>query len=144
LVGVALGLTAVFVVALQLNPYHPDGTPRRMGTHQAWPMSMPPCNFKVVTGLPCPACGMTTSFALLVRGDIVNSLRANAVGTLIAIWGLLAIPWCLLSFALRRPLFLVSLEKAVNWLVLGFLGLMMLRWGIVLLIAYVSGARFES
>ena len=31
---------------------------------------MPPCNFVLMTGKPCPSCGMTTSFALLVRGDI--------------------------------------------------------------------------
>jgi len=144
LVGVALGLTAIFVVAWQLNPYHPDGTPRRMETHREPPLNMPPCNFKAATGMPCPACGMTTSFALLVRGDVLNSLRANAVGTLLAVVGLLAIPWCLISFALRRPLLLVSIEKAMSILVLGFLGMMLLRWGIVLLIAWATGSSFES
>ena len=35
-----------------------------MGTHQQ--LGLPPCNFVTLTGYPCPACGMTTSFALLV------------------------------------------------------------------------------
>jgi hypothetical protein len=142
LVGVALGVTLVFVTAWRLNPYHPDGRPRRMETHRE--LGLPPCNFKASTGLPCPACGMTTSFALLVRGDVVNSLRANAVGTLLAVFSLLAIPWCLISFVLARPLFLVSIEKTVAVIVLVFLGLTMLRWGIVLVAAWVSGTPFES
>jgi hypothetical protein len=142
LLGVALGVTLVFVTAWRLNPYHPDGRPRRMETHRG--LGLPPCNFKVTTGLPCPACGMTTSFALLVRGDVINSLRANAVGTLLALLGLVVIPWCLISFALRRPLFLVSMEQTMAVIVLTFLGLTMLRWGIVLLVAWVSGTPVES
>ena len=51
-----------------------------METHRQ--LGLPPCTFKEMTGLPCPSCGMTSSFALLVRGDVMNSLRANAVGTL--------------------------------------------------------------
>ena len=54
-----------------------------MATHTQ--LGMPPCNFVVMTGKPCPACGMTTSFALLVRGDVRASLRANWAGTLIAV-----------------------------------------------------------
>ena len=50
-----------------------------MATHTQ--LGMPPCNFVVMTGKPCPACGMTTSFALLVRGDVGASLRANWAGT---------------------------------------------------------------
>ena len=68
---------------LDLNPYDADGTPRTMATHTQ--LGMPPCNFVILTGKPCPSCGMTTSFALLVRGDVVASLRANWAGTLLAV-----------------------------------------------------------
>ena len=54
---------------------------------------MPPCNFKTWTGKPCPSCGMTTSFALLIRGDVANSLRANWVGTLLAGFCMVLIPY---------------------------------------------------
>ena len=100
LLGVAIGLTAVFAVAFWLNPYQSDGSPRRMATHQQ--LGLPPCTFFSVTGLPCPSCGMTTSFALLVRGDVPNSLRANAVGTLLALFCLALIPWCLTCAARRQ------------------------------------------
>jgi hypothetical protein len=61
LLGVAAVLTAVFVIAVRIYPYDEDGNPRTMATHTQ--LGMPPCNFVVLTGKPCPSCGMTTSFA---------------------------------------------------------------------------------
>src|SRR5207237_10247334 len=92
LVGIALGMAVVFVIATRLNPYNPDGSARPLGTHMQ--MGLPPCTFYEATGrrLPCPSCRMTTSFALLVRGDVVNSLRANSAGTLLALFCLAFIP----------------------------------------------------
>src|SRR5260370_8203293 len=97
-----------------------------METHTQ--LGLPPCNFKVVTGLPCPSCGMTTSFALLVHGDFRNSLRANAVGTLLAIFCLAFIPWSLFSAVRGRSLFVVSLEKSETWLVIVLITPLLLRW----------------
>jgi hypothetical protein len=142
LVGIALGMIAVFVIAFHLDPYRPDGTPRRMETHRQ--LNLPPCTFKEATGLPCPSCGMTTSFALLVRGDLVNSLRANAVGTLLAVWCLEVIPWALASAVRRRPLFLRSMERAFTVCILVFLGVLLLRWLVVIAWAWWSGRPFES
>jgi hypothetical protein len=142
LVGVALGLVGVFTVACRLDPYNADGTARRMETHRQ--LHLPPCSFKVATGLPCPSCGMTTSFALLMHGDPVNSLRANAVGTLLAVVCLLYIPWGLASAVLRRPLFLRSLERAFTLVVLTLLGLMLLRWVVVLAVGWWGGTLYQT
>jgi len=130
LVGIAAGLTLVFTTAALLNPYTEDGQARLMGTHQL--MGLPPCTFYQLSGLPCPSCGMTTSFALLIRGDIGNSLRANAVGTMLAVLCLALIPWSLATAVLKRPLFIVSMERAMLKIVIAFLALMFLRWLIVL------------
>src|SRR5262249_32861587 len=78
-VGMVRGLVLVFSVAVWLNPYQEDGQARRMETHRQ--LGLPPCSFLEVVGVPCPACGMTTSFSLLMHGDLWGSLRANAVGT---------------------------------------------------------------
>jgi hypothetical protein len=134
LVGLALVLTAVFVTAWILNPYEPDGSARRMETHRQ--LGLPPCTFYALTGLPCPSCGMTTSFALLVRGDVLNSLRANAVGTLLALVCLALIPWALASAACKRTLWIRRLDRVLAVAVIGFLSLMMLRWAIVLGLAW--------
>jgi hypothetical protein len=142
LLGIAAGLVAVFAVAVRLDPYNADGSARRMETHRQ--LGLPPCMFKVSTGMPCPSCGMTTSFALLMHGDLANSLRANAVGTLLALFCLLVIPWSLASVVLRRPLFIVSLERAFAAVILTFLGLLLVRWVIVLAWAWLSGTPFQS
>ena len=65
-----------------------------------------------MTGVPCPSCGMTTSFALLLHGDIANSLRANAVGTLLAVFCLVLIPWSLACVVFKRFFLIVSLDRA--------------------------------
>src|SRR5262245_22992061 len=75
LVVMAVALVMVFAIAWRLDPYTEDGTARSMATHRQ--LGLPPCTFMEVTGVPCPSCGMTTSFALLIRGDVANSLRAN-------------------------------------------------------------------
>jgi hypothetical protein len=74
---------------------------------------------------------MTTSFALLVRGDLLNSLRANSVGTLLGSFCLALIPWALVSVARKKALGVRSLEHALIAVVLGLLVLMTLRWCVV-------------
>jgi hypothetical protein len=130
---IAAGLACVFAVAFWLNPYEPDGTPRTMATHTQ--LGAPPCNFYVMSNKPCPACGMTTSFALLVRGDVAASLRANWAGTLIAVlWAGLMV-WAAASAVKGRPLFIPKGKgEIVLTLTVGVvLALMLTRWGIVLL-----------
>jgi Protein of unknown function (DUF2752) len=139
LVGLAVGLGAVFAIALWLDPYDADGVPLQMETHRQ--LGLPPCTFYAVTGFPCPSCGMTTSFALLMHGDPWNSLKANAVGTLMALVCLLFIPWSLVCVFQKRTFFIRSIEKTVTVLILVFLGLMMLRWGIVVWMTYQERVR---
>src|SRR5262245_41271024 len=82
---------------------------------------------------------MTTSFALLVRGDVWNSLKANAVGTLLAVFCLALIPWCIICSVHGRPLWIVSIERTLTVLIVAFVVLMLLRWGIVLGLAWWNG-----
>jgi hypothetical protein len=62
LLALAVALGGVFVAAFRIDPYDEDGNPRTMATHTQ--LGMPPCNFVVMTGKPCPACGMTTGIVL--------------------------------------------------------------------------------
>jgi hypothetical protein len=132
LLAVAAVLTAVFVAAVRIDPYDEDGRPLTMSTHTQ--LGMPPCNFVVMTGKPCPACGMTTSFALLVRGDVLASLRANWVGTLIAVLWALTLVWAVVSGVRGRPLFVRPGrgEFVFSILVGAVLVLMLGRWAVVL------------
>ena len=130
LVLIAAGLVAVFAVAAWLRPYDADGQPLRMETHRQ--LGLPPCEFVYRWGKPCPSCGLTTSFALLVHGDVTNSLRANAVGTLMALFCLALVPWSAYVALRGRYLWVGSLEGPSLVVVGVFMVLLLVRWGIVL------------
>jgi len=67
---------AVFATALTVTP-----DPVGHGTHTQ--LGLPPCGFILFTGLPCPGCGLTTSFAHMVRFDVVGACTANPFGLLL-------------------------------------------------------------
>jgi hypothetical protein len=129
-VVVTAGLVLLFAVAAWLNPYGPDGAPLGIGTHTQ--LGLPKCNFLRLTGLPCPSCGMTTSFALLMHGDVAASLRANPVGTLLAVFLLGMIPWSLVGAARGRWLWVRRLEPWLLGAVILFTTLALVRWGLLL------------
>jgi hypothetical protein len=126
LVVIAVGFAIVFGIALWLNPYDETGQPRRLATHMQ--LGLSPCGFYQMTDVPCPSCGMTTSFALLMHGDLVNSLRANAAGTLLALLGLAAIPWSLVSAWRGRYLWIANLDRVVLVLIYLITFIMIVRW----------------
>ncbi len=75
--GVGLGLIALLILARTLSP-----DPSGIGTHEQ--LGLPPCGVKFAFGIPCPSCGMTTSWALATRGQILQSARCNVGGLLMA------------------------------------------------------------
>ena len=132
LLAMAAAMVLVFYLATRVRPYHDDGSAMRSASHQT--LGLPACRFKEIAGAPCPSCGMTTSFALLVRGDILNSLRANWVGTGLAVFCLLFIPWAVLSTVRGRFVWVRNVELALGFLVGAFTVLMLGRWGVVMLL----------
>lgn len=56
--------------------------PRGMGTHQQ--LGAGPCGMLVSTGYPCPTCGMTTAFSLLMHGRLLKSLAVQPAGFFLA------------------------------------------------------------
>jgi hypothetical protein len=135
LVFLALLWAGVFVLALVLDPYQ-GGRVWTEETHRQ--LGLPPCTFKALTGMPCASCGMSTSFALAIRGDLVNSLRANFVGTGLALFGVVFIAWALVSAWRARLLWIRSLERVIIFLVLGFVAILFLRWGVVLMMYWLA------
>jgi hypothetical protein len=88
-------LVAGFGLAALVSP-----DPRGFGTHQRF--GLPPCSFQLLFDIPCPSCGMTTSFAHFVRGAWIDSARANPAGPMMAVVCVLLIPWCWVSAVLGR------------------------------------------
>jgi hypothetical protein len=128
---------AVFITAIWLTPYDGD-KPLEMGTHQQ--LGLPECNFKAMVGVPCPSCGMTTSFSLLLHADVWNSLKANFAGTALATFGLLFVPWAFASAFFGRFMFIRRLEMFVFRLALVFLVLLFGRWSIVLVMGWLGSS----
>lgn len=82
---------AAFAVAAWLDPYDASGRPLAHGTHRQ--LGLPPCMLHVVTGFPCPACGMTTSISLLVHGDPAAAWRVNWAGVMVGLLGAATTLW---------------------------------------------------
>ena len=120
----------VFMVAIGLNPYEENGAARKLGTHQQ--LGLPECTFKSMVGVPCPSCGMTTSFSLMMHADVWNSMKANFAGTALVSFGLLFIPWAFASAFLGRFVFIRALEMVIFRLAIVFLVLLFGRWAIVI------------
>lgn len=79
---------SVLGVAAWMNP-----DPAGHGTHME--LGLPPCGWAVGLGIPCPTCGMTTSFALAAEGHLLAAAHAQPFGlglclsTAAGFWGCL-------------------------------------------------------
>src|SRR5688572_32645537 len=90
MVAGGLVLVALLALAAVLKP-NTSG----MGTHRQ--LGLPPCSLVVLTGVRWPSCGMTTSWAHLMRGNFAASVRANSGGTLFALAAIASGPSLLVS-----------------------------------------------
>jgi len=100
--------------------------PQGYGTHLQ--IGLAPCTFKDLTGLPCPSCGMTTSFSHFVRGHWLQSIQTSTTAFFLALICAGLIPWCVISLytghlrmvnqpdlAMLRLLGLLYLIAAAEW-----------------------------
>jgi hypothetical protein len=96
---VAIGAVALGVLAIArvLEP-DPSGT----GTHLQ--LGLPPCAFLSLSGLPCPTCGLTTSFAYMARLEITHAFAVHAIGPLLFTLTLASVPLCAWGCATAHPL----------------------------------------
>jgi hypothetical protein len=131
LVALACMAMTVFAVAAWLDPYRDDRVWLEE-THTQ--LGLPACTFRQLTSLPCPSCGMTTSFALFVRGDLWHAAQANVAGLMLATAALLFIPWALLSAWRGRLVLFRYWEPVLIRTVLAFLVVLFGRWGVLLLV----------
>lgn len=88
---VTAGLSAWFVLGAAAW-LRPDA--RGFGTHQQ--LGLPPCMFEAMVGVPCPGCGLTTSFAHMAHGQPLAAFGAHLMGPLLFLLTLavgVAWPW---------------------------------------------------
>jgi hypothetical protein len=95
LAGAGAILVGLLATAACLTP-----SSRGYGTHQR--LGLPPCTIVQWFGFRCPSCGMTTSWAHMTRGQVVQAVRANSGGALLAIVAATVGPWILISGLIGR------------------------------------------
>jgi len=78
-ISLLLGGGAILLISYFLRP-----DPRGFGTHQQ--LFLPPCPFRWLTHLPCPSCGLTTSFAYFAKGDWMMAWKTHPLGPLLFIF----------------------------------------------------------
>ncbi len=90
------GPLAVLVTAAMLAP-----SPEGHGTHTQ--LGLPPCGFLVYTGYPCPGCGLTTSFAHMIRLEVFGAFHANPFGILLFLATAAIVPISLYGIVKKLP-----------------------------------------
>ena len=120
--ALALGCLSILLTAAVVTP-NPDGE----GTHTM--LGFARCSFLDRTGLPCPSCGFTTSFAWFARGNVPASLYVQPMGFILA--SLTAITfWASLYIALTgKPAARLLLTIPAQYYLMPLLGFALLAWG---------------
>jgi hypothetical protein len=111
----------VLLVARSLQP-NTSG----FGTHTQ--LGLPGCLFMHWTGLPCPACGLTTTFSLLAHGSLRAGVACHPVGALLFTLTCLSVP-----FGVGALLADVSVARALSHLqarrvCVALAGALLLQW----------------
>jgi hypothetical protein len=113
--AIAAGCLAVLAVAATLTP-----SPAGVGTHRG--AGMAACGFLNRTGIPCASCGMTTSFAWFVRGNLPASLYVQPMGTILAFGTAIA-------FWTGRPILRLFRPLPAARIVIGLVAFGIAAWG---------------
>ncbi|MCX7830159.1 MAG: DUF2752 domain-containing protein [Acidobacteria bacterium] len=58
----------ILFLAHSINP-----DPSGLGTHKG--LGLPPCGFYTLFHKPCPSCGMTSSFSLIMHGQFLEAIK---------------------------------------------------------------------
>ena len=86
-------LLALLLVAAWLKP-----DPAGLGTHTQ--LGLPGCTMYTVIGIRCPGCGMTTSWAHTMNGNLSSAISANVGGVILCFLTILTFP-CFLWMAIH-------------------------------------------
>jgi hypothetical protein len=120
--ALAAGSLTVLVVAARLQP-----SPSGVGSHQG--LGMQRCQLLDRSGVPCPSCGMTTSFSWFARGNVAASFYVQPMGMLMALAAACCV-WAGLYVAITgRPAYRLLMVISGRAYLIGLLGFAIAAWG---------------
>lgn len=112
----------VLIVARLLQP-----SSRGVGTHEQ--LGLPPCAFLHFTGIPCPSCGLTTSFAHAAHLRFYEAFIAQPFGLILFCIAALGVPasfclvysrvsWARLFYSIggNRAMYIMIALYLLGWL----------------------------
>lgn len=70
------------------------------------------CPFKLITGIPCPSCGVTRSVILFFNGNLLSAISMNPLGIVVSLLMIL-LPIGLLFDLIFKKLIVIS---AYDWI----------------------------
>ena len=96
------------------------------GTHQQ--LGLPPCLFFKLTGIPCPSCGLTTSFAHSARFHFYEALITQPFGVIAFFLTVASIPFFV--FLIRRRISWSEFirAKGLDRLIYALIAIYLLSW----------------
>jgi len=97
----------VLALARWLNP-----DPRGFGTHEQ--LGLEPCRFEAVTHIPCPGCGLTTSFAAMAHGHPLDAFSAHPMGPCLFALTLFVAVFAPFAIARRYPVLALLARRETN------------------------------
>jgi hypothetical protein len=135
---VAVGCLTVLGLSVWLEP-----SAAGHSTHLQ--LGLAPCTFFSWTGLPCPMCGATTTFALLAHLRVLEGVLNQPFAALLfgmTVWALVV---ATLEVMRPRNRWGLVYERIAPWeglLAIGFLGAMVIGWIYKISYMYIDGALF--
>jgi hypothetical protein len=120
--AIAMACLTPLIIAVILTP-SPDG----YGSHTK--LGLAPCEFMARTGLPCPSCGMTTSWTWFVRGNLAASLYVQPMGTVVAILAASCFWTALYTAITGRPAHRLLRAVRSRYYLVPLLSFAILAWG---------------
>lgn len=104
-----MGLAASSVTLAVARSLHASSS--GVGTHVQ--LGLPPCRFLELMRIPCPSCGLTTSFAFAAHLQFRQALVASPFGLLLFFAVVLAIP--AICVQLWRQIAWARIVRAIDW-----------------------------
>lgn len=89
---------------------------------------VPPCLFHQVTGLPCPMCGGTRSFAAMAHGDLAAAVHVFPIGPLMFLALLAAVVYCAWAVVTGRRVHLAMDQRLARTLTVVGLVVLAANW----------------
>lgn len=83
-----------------------------------------PCPFKLLTGLPCPGCGLTHAFCDISHGNLAQALMDNPFGFLFYALALACLVWPLLVARIPSASAVLARSRVAYWAPAGLVVIM--------------------